>query len=176
MSVLWLQVLPRWYPSLLLDVDQELTSNIFVTHSLMKTPQHSPTSLKVPDLAYKKVGEVYYYPLYDVLKWSLGSSEIGLYGGYTEVKRIIPDYQMQDLPGELLQQMEHSNGAFANQQDSLKEGVFQRKFPEFNEAKAKCAKMKSLLCKAVSNFIHVLICLLNHNYCGDFCISIVSTL
>ena len=113
--------------------------------------------LRHPDLLYRDVGEgILYYSLHEVLKHSMRSSKMTIINQAMSMQEFIPDYQLQDLPVEILERLEGGQSLHQLQQDSVEGGFFLRKFPSFQQAERDSTKMRPDIRKMVC--VHVFVC------------------
>lgn len=94
-------------------------------------------------LPYQDVGEgVLHIPLHEVLKQSMHSSKVTILDQTVSLCELIPEYQLQDLPSEILERLEEGQPLHQLQEDSVDGGFFLRKFPSFQQAERDSKKMR----------------------------------
>ena len=101
-------------------------------------------------------GGILYYSLNDILKQSTRSSAVTIVNQTVPLRELIPDYQLQDLPMEILEHLEEGQSLHHLQQDSVEGGFFLRRFPSFQQAERESKKMKLDIRKTVC--VHVCMC------------------
>lgn len=150
-------------------VDREgFSVSVSVPYSTVKSPipvqeKSAGTVLRDPDVPYRDVGEgILYYPLHEVLKHSMRSSKVTIVNQTVPLREFIPDYQLQDLPAEILERLEGGQSLHQLQQDSVEGGFFLRKFPSFQQAERDSTKMRPDIRKMVCVHVCVHACVYMH--------------
>ena len=142
--------------------------SVSVPHSTIKSPmvaqeKSSGVVLQRHNLPYRDVGGgTLHCPLHEVLKESMVSSKVTIVDQSVSLREFIPDYQLLDLPEEILAHLEGAQSLQQLQEDSADGGFFLRKFPSFQQAERDSKKMRpeirKMVCVCVCACVRVCVC------------------